>query len=127
MARGFRQRLCGLLAGVLLLAQWLTAAYACPQLQPLPETVAPCHQGDHAAADPANPALCKAHCEADRQAPSQAPAPDLAPASSGWFIVQLAPVPLLPLAEPPMAWQQARAGAPPGWPPLHITLQVLRN
>lgn len=133
MARRLRSRLCGWLAVALLLAQWLTAAYACPSLQPPAASGAlpPCHEAvtaaDHARADPANPALCKAHCENERQAPSGVPVLDAPPASTGWFIVQTTAEPPLPLAEPAEAWQRARAGAPPGWPPLHLLLQVLRH
>lgn len=125
-----RKRLCGWLAALMLLVQWMTSAYAClpPAPQPAaPAMEAPCHAGpEHAQAD--QPALCKAHCEAGMKAPGLASSSDAPEPGPGWFIVQADPAaalfaPLPPAARPALA----RTGAPPGWPPLHLTLQVLRN
>lgn len=123
---GLRRRLCRWLAATLLLVQWLTSAYACQEGTPAPVAEPPCHASQQHA-DPAQPALCKAHCEAGVKAPSQVPAQDAPLPGPGWFIVQddshLAALPTLPATRP----VPARAGSPPGWPPLHLTLQVLRN
>lgn len=122
--------------GVMLLAQWLTAAYACPMgaraLAPAGESVAShapmadCHGMTPAVMDPVNPSLCKAHCEADRQAPAHW-TPDEAPAAGpGWFIV--AAVGRLEGAGSQAGHPEVpRSGAPPGWPPLYLIHQVLRN
>jgi hypothetical protein len=122
--------------GVLLLAQWLVAAYACP-VAAIPtatgaertvarSVMADCHGMTPSAMDADNPSLCKAHCSADQQAPAQA-APDDAPVPSlGWFIVGVAgPLDVaVPQAVPPTV---PRSGAPPGWPPIYLIHQVLRN
>ena len=132
MARAPRRRLCGWMVALLLMMQWLTAAYACPV-----EAVAvaggaavvepPCHDASHRGADPANPALCKAHCEAGQQVAPQAPAHDAGLPSAGWFIVQSPAQTLFDTAMPPGWHAVPQAAAPPGWPSLHLTLQVLRN
>jgi hypothetical protein len=45
----------------------------------------------------------------------------------GWFIVHSAPETSFGTTAAP-AWRAVpQAAAPPGWPPLHLTLQVLRN
>ena len=123
--------------GVLLLVQWLTSAYACPRgarptsLSPGEAEVtavvmADCHGMTASTMDPANPALCKAHCEADRQAPgakAQADAPQPMPAG---FIVT-SPVLHDVLPAPLHARGDVLCGEPPGWPPLYLLRQVLRN
>lgn len=123
-----RRRLCGWMVALLLLMQWLTAAYACPAA-PGPAQVAepPCHEASHRNAEPANPALCKAHCEASVQVTPQAPAHDAALPSVGWFIVHSVAETLFDVDPAPVWRATPLAAAPPGWPPLHLTLQVLRN
>lgn len=135
LSRRTRKQLCTWMAGVLLCAQWMVSAYACPQwLQraagQAPEAVAPVHNC-HGQAAPVqnaeNTALCKAHCVADEQAPVVGAAGDLAQPTLGWCIVApevALPQPLVSAAAPGVF---ARAGAPPGWPPVYLTLQVLRN
>lgn len=124
--RTLRRRLCSWLAATLLLVQWMTAAYACPQAAPQAVVEPPCHATQQHA-DPAQPALCKAHCEADVKVPVQVPAPDAPLPGPSWFIVQDdRPIDVL-ASQPASRPLQARAGSPPGWPPLHLTLQVLRN
>ena len=128
--RQTRRRLSLWMVGLMLLAQWLTAAYACPavaqSLAPQAKLMANCHGMAPGTMDPAHPALCKAHCESDRQAPAQAaqdavPVPALAP----FIVAALASVDAsAPLPEPVSV---PRAGAPPGWPPLYLIQKVLRN
>ena len=132
LARAPRRRLCGWMVALLLLMQWLTAAYACPTVLVAVVGSAqvaepPCHEAGHRTADPANPALCKAHCEASQQLTPQAATHDAGLPSAGWFLVNTAVQPAF-AADVPPTWRLApQAAAPPGWPPLHLTLQVLRN
>ena len=129
LGRTPRRRLCGWMVALLLLTQWLTAAYACPSVAP-PVSGGeqfgerPCHEASHRDADTAR---CKAHCEAGQQVTPQAPAHDAALPSAGWFIVHDTALPLLAAEPAPTRRTSPQAAAPPGWPPLHLTLQVLRN
>jgi hypothetical protein len=125
LGRTPRRRLCGWMVALLLLMQWLTSAYACPAL-PGGAQVAeqPCHEAGHR---DAAKALCKAHCEAGQQVTPQAPVHDAGLPSAGWFIVHDAALPLLAAEPAPIRRAIPQAAAPPGWPPLHLTLQVLRN
>lgn len=131
-----RRWLSASLLATLLFMQWVTMAHACPVLasssMPAPQAESgamPGCDGGHAspvsAADSA--AQCKAHCEQGRQAVNSAPAID--------FDV---PAPLLAIVEAPRVDRAAslvrrgeslvRSGAaPPGSPPLYLSLQVLRN
>ena len=123
--------------GVLLLAQWLTSAYACPQGTPpalrtqgeavvVAVVMADCHGMTMSMMDAANPALCKAHCEADQQAPvvkAQGDAPQ--PIIAGFIVAGPVLHDLLPA--PLHAKGDLLGGEPPGWPPLYLIHQVLRN
>jgi len=123
--------------GVLLLMQWLTSAYACPQLvQPAlrgPGGAAPvsvampdCHGMTASMMDPANPALCKAHCDADKQAPVAKAQGDVPSPSLAWFIVASATLhDFLPV--PVQVDSDVLCAGPPGWPPLYLIHRVLRN
>jgi len=127
-----RRRLCAWLAGLLLLTQLLTAAYACPRLDGPPPGVAmaamPGCTGDMSTMDSEQPLLCKAHCETGLQS-----------LNSGAAVADTPPAPALPAAlmavlDPaqaaaraatlPAAWP---AGPPAGTPPLYLRLLVLRN
>ena len=142
--RRHRRWLVPWLAAALLWAQWLTAAYACPQTRPVQGDAGPaavvsmaamapmtaCAEHGPAAMDPAQPQLCKAHCEAGQQSVnSQAGALDAPPAP----VLCAALVGVVALAEPACAgtaWADARAagpGPPRGTPPLYLSLLVLRN
>ncbi len=123
--------------GVLLLAQWLTSAYACPKGAP-PASLSPgevvvaavvmaaCHGMTMAMMDPANPALCKAHCEADQQAPVVKAQGDTPQPTIAGFIVAT-PVLHDALPAPLQERGDVLGGEPPGWPPLYLIRQVLRN
>jgi hypothetical protein len=132
LGRTPRRRLCGWMVALLLLTQWLTAAYACPAVAVAAVGGAqavepPCHEAEHRSADAASAVLCKAHCEAGLQVTPQPPAHDAGLPSTGWFIVHSVVQPLFD-ASPAPAWRTPpQAAAPPGWPPLHLILQVLRN
>lgn len=126
-----RRRLGALCAALVLLSQGLAVAHACNAPvgaagQPV-VAQATCHEFEADASPLDNAALCKTHCESAQQLPAQAAPADMPPASSGWFLV-MTPQPQAALALPLLPrWPAAQAGAPPGWPPLHLTLQVLRN
>jgi hypothetical protein len=126
------------LAATLLFAQWLTAAYACPQLGTSPvageatlvEPAVTSHCAEHgpAALDAEQPQLCKAHCQAGQQTVNnQAGAFDAPPL----MLAAAAVVGLVAAFEstlPPPGWAEARATGPPGGaPPLYLSLLVLRN
>jgi len=119
--------------GVLLLVQWLTSAYACPQAQvehpdssPGAEAMADCHGMTASAMDPANPALCKAHCDADKQAPAAKAQGDV-PGPSLAALIVASPVLHDFAAAPSQVRSEVLFGGPPGWPPLYLIHQVLRN
>jgi hypothetical protein len=133
--RRLRRLLCGWLGVALLFAQLATAAYACPRSGAgAPTTVVEAHMPGcdgqmPTSMDPAQPQLCKAHCERGSQTVNAVSA------------VDLSPVPLLLAVLDWSARSQARAlpaiaqrypgalaGAPPpGSPPLYLALLVLRN
>jgi len=130
LGRTPRRRLCGWMVALLLLTQWLTAAYACPAVAAAGVAQAvepPCHEAGHRSADAGNAALCKAHCEAGVQVTPQPPAHDAGLPSAGWFIVHSVVQPLFDAGPAPLWRATPQAAAPPGWPALHLTLQVLRN
>jgi hypothetical protein len=134
---GTRKRVAAWMVGVLLLAQWLVSAYACPPavqggvVQGVAVTAAAlpdCHDTT-VDADPGNPALCKAHCQVGDQVASPGTG------SGADVLVALLPAlglvafdsPVLPQA-PAGGFHWATSGAPPpGWPPLYLVLQALRN
>ena len=136
VARHLRKRLSIGLIGVMLLMQWLGLAHACDRALPGPLELA-AHAGcaghdaqpqaqAHAASLQGNPALCQAHCTEEPGVPAAQADGPLPAASLGWFIV----------TEPALiAWMPALAAqglppsgaAPPGWPPLYLSQQVLRN
>jgi len=135
LTRATRRSLSAWLVGLVLIMQGLTAAYACPaleawlapQAEPAAATGMPgCHASAPKTMDPAQPSLCKAHCDAEGQAPAQAAAQTAPPPGPGWFFVlSLAPAHLAAAAAFDLT--EARSGAPPGWPPIYLSQQVLRN
>jgi hypothetical protein len=133
LSRRLRRWLCSGLLLPLLFMQLAAAAHACASaVAPAGDAVAvaalpDCH-GDHSHAFDANAAqLCKAHCELGQQAVAGAQGSDWTPwpllvsvidwrqtAQLGQPAVQRRSVPHL-------------GGAPPGSPPLYLSLLVLRN
>lgn len=133
--RRTRRWLSGWLIGALLCMQWAVAAYACPQLQftgseqaamaDMPD----CPGMSPAQMDPVAPWLCKAHCSPGSHA-AQPSTPDVS-------VDQIVPVLLGLLDWRPVAEvmpgasdalvSAAATGPPPGWPPIYLSLQVLRN
>lgn len=131
--RKLRKRLSIGLIGMLLLMQCLVLAHACVRAMPAAAQVhAGCGEAgavlaatDQGAAQ--DEALCGAHCKNDQSLPAAQADGSLSSPSPGWFVV--APPAL------PMVWPAATAahglaptsGTPPGWPPLYLQHQVLRN
>lgn len=129
--------LCGVFAVVLLFGQTAALAYACQRMHvgapaagesAVVEAMAGCT--GHAEADPApeHPLLCKAHCQADQQSVNTgSAAADTPPAEVVgavlWHLPEPQPVDmrgaLAPAAQP--------AGPTAGFPPLYLSLLVLRN
>lgn len=137
MGRSTRQRVSRWMIGVLLLVQWLTSAYACPRLeQPAANWhdeavvasagMADCHGMTVSTMDPAHPALCKAHCDADKQAPAVKAHGDVPSPLFAWLIIAN-PVLHDVLPAPIHARGDILCAGPPGWPPLYLIHQVLRN
>jgi hypothetical protein len=129
-----RQRLATAMVGVLLFAQCLTAAYACPGLAQALAGGAPaaqaapegCHGGATDDLGSASPALCKAHCEVGQSAPASA-APDVAAAPLAAMFIVCAFGPLVADGAAAERFAAPWPAAPPGWPPLYLTHGVLRN
>lgn len=127
--------LTGWLVAVLLFAQLVTAAYACPQAfrapgdAAVPAALMPdCAGGMPMQMDPEQPQLCKAHCEAGHSSVnSQPPASDVPPAMAvGPLLVGI--VDLADAAQMAAGMPASVAEGPPGgWPPLYLSLLVLRN
>lgn len=125
--------LASLLMGSLLFMQLATAAYVCPMegrgANPAAAEMEGCEMAGMASGAPMDAgqaSLCKAHCDEGSQTPSTSA--NLNPGTTpllfavlDWAPVNLQPGPLATLA--PLA----RSGAPPGFPPLYIALQVLRH
>jgi hypothetical protein len=88
--------------------------------------MADCHGMTVSTMDPTNPALCKAHCDADKQAPVVKAQGDVPSPLFAWFIVAN-PVRHDVLPAPIHASGDILCGSPPGWPPLYLIHQVLRN
>lgn len=118
-----------LLAGLVLFAQVLTAAYACPrQTGPEPilaQTIADCSGHAQTAMDPAQPLLCKAHCDQGQQSPN--PGAALASAVAAmpvllWSLPEL----VAPVGVPAPAFAPVN-GPPRRALPLYLSLLVLRN
>jgi hypothetical protein len=137
MGRSTRQWVSRWMIAALLLAQWLASAYACPRADEhampepgvaltAPAVTADCHGAAPAQMDPANPALCKAHCDADKQAPVVKAQGDVPSAALAWSIVA-GPALHDVLPAPMHARGEVLCAGPPGWPPLYLIHQVLRN
>ena len=122
--------------GVLLLAQWLVAAYACPVVtQALsssvqsvagPAAMPNCRGGMPENMDPTDPAMCKAHCDADQQLPAYGTVDNAPVLMLVWFSFSAFELPAV-AGQPVQREPAPLSGAPPGWPPLYLTHLVLRN
>lgn len=135
VSRRHRGWLSSWLVAVVLFTQLAMAAYACPQLAPVPADAAAtmaamsgCDGSMPTRMDPEQPQLCKAHCEAgNTSVNSQAAAPDVPPAMAvGAALVGIVDAAAAAQLEASMPASVAD-GPPAGSPPLYIAFLVLRN
>lgn len=138
--RSTRRWLCSWLGALLLFMQLAAAAYACPTgLAPEAGAATPAEMaamegcdGHRNGQEPTTqPLLCKAHCQqgTDTLQPNAAPSDaNAAPALTAVLAV-LDWRPIAPLHGPCTAAARGLdpGAAPPGTPPLYLSLQVLRN
>lgn len=131
---------------VLLLAQLLTAAYACPQLTPPPADASPasadmpideapglammpgCGGDMHESMDPDQPQLCKAHCEAGSTSVNTQPPPQEVPPALAWGAAVVGivdDVAVARLVARPGSWPTD--GPPARAAPIYLAFVVLRN
>lgn len=117
---------------MLLLAQWLTAAYACPAVAGSGAAAAVsmpgCDGHMSGARDPEQPLLCQMHCLQGAQTVQSAPGADLPPAPAVLLAIldwTQAARPALHSADSPAPL--ATGAPPPGSPPLYLRLLLLRN
>jgi hypothetical protein len=126
----------GLLAAVLLFAQTAAVVYACERdlvrlTAPSDEAVVP--DGDGCAEHAGDPAaehalLCKAHCEADRQSVnSTGGVPTLPPGHALGIVLWQLPDPAEVAPSAGFEQRTRPTGLPSGFPPLYLSLLVLRN
>ena len=135
--RLIRKALSTWLVGVLLLTQWSVVAYACPGIgqalvqesaaAAVPAAMADCDGMSATDRHSQNSTLCKVHCDANQQAPTPTGPADVPAAVHGVFIPGPAAVGDNEGRMGAQLHAQPRTGAPPGWPPLYLTLLVLRN
>lgn len=120
----------GLLVALLVM-QWATAVHACPMAHPAAPVAAmpdmPGCDGHMPASDAGHLQQCKAHCERASQALNSLQGVDVDAQPAVLAIVDWRPaVHAAPLAS--RVESIVRSGAaPPGTPPLYLTLRVLRN
>ena len=123
-----------LVAVCLLFAQLATAAYACPPGLKSSNLMAgesmvsmvDCEAMAASAMDPAQPHLCKAHCESGSQSSNSQNSADMQLPSWAvqWSLIWILQPALEPLSQiVPVAHATVR---PPGSPPLYLVHQVFR-
>jgi hypothetical protein len=125
--------LSGWLAALLLFTQLMTAAYACPAVAHAPAStqamadMPDCAGHRGAAMDPEQPLLCQAHCQQGAQTVHPTPAVDAPAIPLLLAVLDWAPALLLPAQCAARSTVLTAGAAPPGDPPLYISLLVLRN
>lgn len=132
--RSLLRRLSTALVMALLCAQWATAAYLCPlgNVSALPAADEAAAMPDCAgmpatAMDPAQPQLCKAHCEQGMQSVNATPQPEPATSFSVVAVLDWRTITALPAPGWPPARAIETAAPPPGTPPIYLVLRVLRD
>jgi hypothetical protein len=138
--RSTRRWLCSWLGALLLFMQLAAAAYACPTgLSPADDAVPPaetaamegCDSHRNGQEPTTQPLLCKAHCQqgTDTLQPNPAPSDANAAPALAAVLAVLDWRPIAPLHGPRAAGAIGfePGAAPPGTPPLYLSLQVLRN
>lgn len=124
----------------LLFSQWAVAAYVCPSLSNALAMAATTSDGDDAtmancpgmkvgAEDVDAPLICKAHCEQSQHAFDKTVFSMAVALSSPMLVGQLDWRPSRELACGLACGptQPSATGPPPGWPPLFLSILVLRN
>lgn len=133
------------LVAALLFMQLAVAAYACPKLdgpahassmqmagmtmdEAIDMAAMPdCHAMPGSMDDDA-PQLCRAHCGNDSQPAPSAHAPDFhATATQALWLAYVLPTAIESATAAERQSSTAEPASPPGFPPLYLTLQVLRN
>lgn len=117
---------------VLLFVQFATAAYACPREATDSPAAAMadmpgCEGALPGTMDPGQPQLCKAHCERGSQTVNALSAIDLPAATLMLAVLDWSPRSLLAAPASSRRGQVPSGAAPPGSPPLYLTLLVLRD
>ena len=131
--RTLRRRMSLVLVLSLLLAQWATAGYLCPRTLPNADAAAMAEMPDcagmsPAAMDPAQPQLCKAHCEQGTQSVNVTPSAEPSAAFGLIAVLDWRSCATLPASGRPAAGPgDAFALPPPGTPPIYLVLRVLRD
>jgi hypothetical protein len=77
--------------------------------------------------DPEQPLLCQAHCQQGSQTVHPTPAVDAPTVQLLLAVLDWTPALLLPVCCAARGTQLTSGAAPPGDPPLYISLLVLRN
>lgn len=145
IARQWGRWIASALVAALLFMQLAVAAYACPKLDGPAHSAAmqmagvamgeaidmaampDCHAMPGSMDDNA-PQLCRAHCGSDSQPAPSAHAPDFdAAAMQALWIAYVLPTALEGTRSAERQSATAEPASPPGFPPLYLTLQVLRN
>jgi hypothetical protein len=131
--RAHRRQRAAWLAGLILLVQVMTAAYACVAVGddlgvPEPAVLVDCADHGPGSPDADQPLLCKAHCEQGQQLAQSTAGLDLQQALAAlpvllWVLPSAATAHDAALALPLSAQGPAAAGTLP----LYLTLLVLRN
>jgi hypothetical protein len=120
---------------LLLLVQWVTASYACPRFDEaaggggaVVMAAMPDCTGDMSGMDPAQPQLCKAHCEAGQQSVNSGAGPLDAPPALGQGGAWVGVLDIVDAADRAATMPLAlTAGPPRGALPIYLSLLVLRN
>lgn len=117
---------------VLLFVQFATAAYACPREATDSPAAAMadmpgCEGALPGTMDPSQPQLCKAHCERGSQTVNALSAIDLPAATLMAAVLDWSPWAQLVAPAGSRRGQVPSGAAPPGSPPLYLTLLVLRD
>jgi len=133
MPRQIIRRLAVWLMLTLLSAQWAIASYACPRVGPPAASTAaaplmPCHEGaPQSVPDPAQPLLCKAHCDQGSQSVNDTPPQQPSPEFVLWAVLDWDAPTLRAAHGNSLADVETSSASPPGSPPLYLRLQVLRD
>lgn len=132
LARSLLRRVAVVTMAALMFSQLATAAYVCPlestvdaeAMAAMPD----CAGMQAASMDPAQPQLCKAHCEQGTQSVNVTPSAEPSAAFGLIAVLDWRSSATLPASGRPAAGPgDAFALPPPGTPPIYLVLRVLRD